>query len=302
MSVILGFAIAMASLLGGFAAMGGHVVVLLQPWEFVIVFGVALGTFVIANPLKVVFDTGQAILEAVTNSVPKRKDYLDVLGLLYTLMREFRSKGRNEVEPHIEDPASSSIFAAYPSVAQNTTLRDFICDYFRLLIVSNARPHEIEALMDEELMTRMRDQLKPYFALYAQAESLPAIGIVAAVLGVIKAMGAIDQSPAILGGLIAAALVGTFAGIFASYAMVGPLANKVKTAREKRSRLHVIVKQTLLAFMNGAAPQIALEHGRKTISELDRPSIDEVESQTMNAMPSTPADGTVHEMPQKGAA
>ncbi len=292
----------MASLLGGFAAMGGHVAVLLQPWEFVIVFGIAFGTFVVANPLKVVFDTGRAILEAITNSTPKRKEYLDVLGLLYTIMREFRAKGRNEVEPHIENPEDSVIFQQYKSVANNPALRDFICDYFRILIVSNARPHEIESLMDEELMTRMRDQMKPYLALSLQAESLPAIGIVAAVLGVVKAMGAIDQSPAILGGLIGAALVGTFAGIFSSYAIVGPMANKVKSVREKKGRLYVIVKQTLLAFMNGAAPQIALEHGRKTISEIDRPSIDEVESQTMVGPVGGAAEGTVHEMPQKGAA
>ena len=144
MSVFLGLAIALASLLGGFAAMGGHVAVLLQPWEFVIVFGIAFGTFVIANPIKVVFDTGRAILEAVTNATPKKKEYLDVLGLLYTLMREFRAKGRNEVEPHIENPQESSIFQQYKSVASNPALRDFICDYFRILIVSNARPHEIE--------------------------------------------------------------------------------------------------------------------------------------------------------------
>nr|WP_321526945.1 flagellar motor stator protein MotA [uncultured Cohaesibacter sp.] len=302
MSVFLGLAIALASLLGGFAAMGGHVAVLLQPWEFVIVFGIAFGTFVIANPLKVVFDTGRAILEAITNATPRRKEYLDVLGLLYTIMREFRSKGRNEVEPHIENPDDSTIFQQYKSVSDNPALRDFICDYFRILIVSNARPHEIESLMDEELMTRMRDQMKPYLALSLQAESLPAIGIVAAVLGVVKAMGAIDQSPAILGGLIAAALVGTFAGIFCSYAVVGPLANKVKSVREKKGRLYVIVKQTLLAFMNGAAPQIALEHGRKTISEIDRPSIDEVESQTMNVSSIGAGDGTIHEISQKGAA
>ncbi|PLW75502.1 flagellar motor stator protein MotA [Cohaesibacter celericrescens] len=302
MSVFLGLTISLVSLLGGFAAMGGHVAVLFQPWEFLIVFGVALGTFVLANPLKTVKDTGQSIGEALSNSVPKKTDYLDVLGLLYTLMRELRAKGRNDIEPHIEEPENSAIFAAYPSILRNIALRDFICDYFRLLIVSNARPHEIEALMDEELMTRMRDQMKPYLALSAQAESLPAIGIVAAVLGVIKAMGAIDQSPAILGGLIAAALVGTFAGIFGAYALVGPLANKVKTIREKRSRHYVIVKQTLLAFMNGAAPQIALEHGRKTISELDRPSIDEVENQTMNAGPISSSDGSVHEFAQKGAA
>ncbi len=303
MSIIFGLVIALGALLGGFAAMGGHLAVLLQPWEFVIILGVGLGTFIIANSTKVVMDTGRATMEALTNAVPGERDFLEVLGLQYALMRELRSKGRNEVEPHIEDPENSEIFNRFPSIKRNVELRDFICDYFRLLIVSNARPHEIESLMDEELMTMTREQMKPYLALMSMAEALPAIGIVAAVLGVIKAMGAIDQSPAILGGLIAAALVGTFLGIFLSYGVIGPLANKVKSVREKRSRHYVIVKQTLLAFMNGAAPQIALEHGRKSIPDSERPSIDEVENQSIGGGGAgAAADANVHDISQKGAA
>ena len=162
-------------------------------------------------------------------------------------------------------------------------MTNFICDYCRLIIIGNARTHEIEALMDEEIQTIQRDKLKVYFALSAIADALPALGIVAAVLGVIKAMGSLDQPPEVLGHLIGAALVGTFAGILFSYGVFGPLATKVKTVREKKVRLYVIVKQTLLAFMNGAMPQVALEHGRKTISAYERPTISEVEQETMNA-------------------
>ncbi|MEQ9248056.1 MAG: MotA/TolQ/ExbB proton channel family protein, partial [Nitratireductor sp.] len=140
-----------------------------------------------------------------------------------------------------------------------------------------------EALMDEEIQTIRRDKLKSYNALVAVSEGLPALGIVAAVLGVIKAMGAINESPEILGGLVGAALVGTFLGIFMSYAVVGPIATKIKIVREKKNRLYVIVKQTLLAYMNGSLPQVALEFGRKTISAYDRPTIDAVEQSTMNA-------------------
>jgi chemotaxis protein MotA len=136
--------------------------------------------------------------------------------------------------------------------------------------------------MDEEIQTVIRDRLKPYNALTSIAEGLPALGIIAAVLGVIKAMGALDEAPEVLGHLIGAALVGTFAGIFMSYGLVQPLAIKIKTTREQRSRLYIIVKQTLLAFMNGAMPQIALEHGRKTISSHNRPSIDMVENETVS--------------------
>ncbi|SUA99529.1 Chemotaxis protein MotA [Pannonibacter phragmitetus] len=283
MTIMLGLIIAMASLLGGFYAMGGKVLVLWQPFEVLIIVGVAIGTFFVANPMKTIKDTMRAVQEAVLNSVPKKRDYLDILALLYALMRELRSKGRNEVEPHIENPQESEIFRAFPTVYRNRNLTAFVCDYFRLIIVGNARAHEIEALMDEELQTVHRDQMKPYYALSAVAEAFPAIGIVAAVLGVIKAMGAIDQSPQILGALIGAALVGTFLGIFLSYALVAPVAHKVKGVREARLRPYVIVKQSLLAFMNGAPPQIALEHGRKTISASDRPTIDEVENETMNS-------------------
>ena len=300
MTILLGLIIAGVSLIGGFAALGGKVSVLWQPWEIVIIVGVAIGTYIVGNPMKSILDTVTATGDAARNAVPKKRDYLDVLALLYGLMRELRAKGRNEVEPHIEEPFNSAIFQNFPSVLRNKSLRTFICDYFRLIIVGNARAHEIEALVDEELHTIHRDQMKPYHAMSALAEALPAIGIIAAVLGVIKAMGAIDQSPQLLGSLIGAALVGTFLGILLSYALVAPLANKIKGVREARLRPYIVVKQTLLAFMNGAAPQIALEHGRKTISDTDRPTIDEVESETLSA--STPVSENVQEMRQKGAA
>lgn len=272
----------LACLLGGFVAMGGHIGVLIQPWEFVIIGGSALGTFVVANPMPTIKDSGKATLEALKNSAPKEQDYLDVLGLLHALMREIRSKTRTEVEAHIDNPTESAIFQAYPKILANNDLQHFISDYVRLIILGNARPHEIEALMDEEIHTIARDRLKPYHAIQAMADGLPALGIVAAVLGVIKAMGALDQSPEILGHLIGAALVGTFAGIFMSYGLAGPIAAKIKVTREKQNRIYIIVKQTLIAFMSGATPQIALEYGRKTISSKDRPSIDLVEEKAMS--------------------
>jgi chemotaxis protein MotA len=196
-------------------------------------------------------------------------------------MRELKTKSRSEVEAHIDNPQESTVFQAYPTVLKNYALTHFICDYCRLIIIGNARSHEIEALMDEEIQTIRADSLKPYHAMTAMGDGFPAIGIVAAVLGVVKAMGALDQSPEILGGLIGAALVGTFLGIFMSYCVVGPIATKIKVVREKNNRLYIIVKQTLLAYMNGSLPQVAIEFGRKTISAYDRPSIDAVEQSTM---------------------
>ncbi len=281
MSSFVGVFITVAALLGGFAAMGGHLAVLMQPWEFVIIMGTAVGTFIVANPWKVVVDTGRASVQAVLGSIPSQRDYLDLLGALHALMRELRGKGRNEVEAHIDDPSSSEIFKAFPGVLNDAPLLQFICDYVRLIIMGNARTHEIEALMDEEIHTILKGKLMPYHAMVVVSEALPALGIVAAVLGVIKAMGAIDQPPKILGGHIGAALVGTFAGIFLSYGILSPFALKIKLTREKRCRPYIIVKQTLLAFMNGAMPQIAVEHGRKMIASNERPSIDVVENETI---------------------
>ena len=263
-------------------AMGGHIEVLMQPWEVVIIVGAAIGCFLIANPMATVKDTGKAVLEAFKSAVPKEKDYLEVLGVLHSLMRELRTKSRSEVEAHIDNPEESAIFQAFPAVLKRQDLTNFICDYCRLIIIGNARSHEIEALMDEEIQTIRADKLKSYHALVQMGDGFPAIGIVAAVLGVVKAMGALDQSPEILGGLIGAALVGTFLGIFMSYCFVGPIATKIKIVREKNNRLYVVVKQTLLAYMNGSLPQVAIEFGRKTISSYDRPSIDAVEQSTMN--------------------
>jgi chemotaxis protein MotA len=274
--------VTLGCVLGGFMAMGGHLHVLMQPWELVIIAGAAIGIFLVGNPLSTVKDAGKAIGEAFAQSVPKEQDYLEVLGVLHSLMRELRTKPRNEVEAHIDNPEESSIFQAFPRVLKNKDLTHFICDYCRIIIIGNARPFEIEALMDEEIHTIKHDKLKSYHALTAIGDGLPALGICAAVLGVVKAMGALDQSPEILGGLIGAALVGTFLGIFLSYAVVGPIAGKVKIVREKKNRLYIIVKQTLLAYMNGSLPQVALEFGRKTISAKDRPSIDAVEQSTLN--------------------
>ncbi len=281
MLVIIGFIVTFACLFGGYMAMGGNVVVIWQPWEFVIIGGSSLGIFLIANPMKVVKDSFKAIGEAFKESVPKPRDYLDILGLLYALMRELRDKPRSEMEEHVDDPENSEIFQKFPNILKNNDLLAFICDYCRLIIMGSAQPHEIEALMDVEIKTTTADKLKSQHALQNMADGLPALGIVAAVLGVIKALGALDQGPELLGKLIGAALVGTFAGIFMAYGMVGPIASKVKIVRTKQVRPYIIIKQTLLAYMNGASPQVAIEHGRKTISAYERPSIDDTENETL---------------------
>ena len=279
----IGLIVTLVCMIGGFMAMGGHPEVLWQPWEYVIICGAALGTFIVGNPMKTIKDAGVGLGEAILHKAPKKSEYLDVLGVLYSLMRELRTKPRNEVEAHFDDPAQSALFQRYPSVMKNTEMLTFICDYCRLIIIGNARSHEIEALMDEEISTIKHDKMKAYHSMVTISESFPALGICAAVMGVIKAMGALNEAPEVLGHLIGAALVGTFAGIFFSYSIVTPIATNIKIVREKKMRLYYIVKQTLLAFMNGAMPQVALEYGRKAISGYERPTIDDVEQVTVAA-------------------
>lgn len=281
MNIIIGMIVTFGCVLGGYMAMGGKLGVLNQPFEFVIIGGAAIGIFLIANPMSVVKDSGKAFMEGLKNSVPSKAKYLQLLGLLYQLLRELKNKPRNEVETHIDNPEESEIFVAYPMIMAEKDLVSFICDYCRLIIVGNARPHEVEALMEEEISTISHDKLKVYDGLQGMSDGLPALGIVAAVLGVVKAMGAINESPEVLGGLIGAALVGTFVGIFLSYAVVGPIATNIKTVREKNLRLYFVAKQTLIAYMNGSLPQVALEFGRKAISNSYRPSLDDVENEAL---------------------
>lgn len=282
MNIIIGFVITLGCVLGGYMAMGGKLAVLNQPFELLIIGGAGVGGFIMANSMKVIKDTGKAVGEAFKYKVPKERDYLDVLGVLYSLMRDLRTKSRNEIEAHIDNPEESSIFTAAPNLLKNKELTSFICDYVRLIIIGNARSHEIEALMDEEIETILYDKMKPYHSLNTVGDAFPAIGIIAAVLGIIKTMGYINESPEVIGGLVGAALVGTMLGIFLSYCLVSPLIAQIKVVRTKQHRLYIIVKQTLLAYMNGSVPQVALEYGRKTISAHERPSIDAVEQEMMN--------------------
>ncbi|WP_108662726.1 flagellar motor stator protein MotA [Acuticoccus kandeliae] len=281
MAVILGLVVGIGSMLGGFMAMGGHIEVIWQPFEFLIIFGLGAGIFIVANPLAMAKQTLGAIKDASVGKAPKRKDFLELLGLLFALMRDLKAKPRNEVEEHVDNPEESELFKQFPNILKDKLLLNFICDYVRLILIGNARGFEIEALMDQEISTIRKEKLKPALALGEIADALPAIGIVAAVLGIVKAMGAIDQSPEILGGLIAAALVGTFIGILSSYAFFSPMSSKIKTIREKQMKPFLITKQALLAYINGAMPQIALEHGRKTIASGYRPTIDEVEREAL---------------------
>ena len=276
MGILIGLVVTLGCVLGGFMAMGGHVNVLIQPWEAVIICGAALGTFLVANPIATVKDTGKGVLEAFKQAVPKERDYLETLGVLHSLMRELRTKSRSEVEAHIDNPDESSIFQVFPTVLKNHDLTHFICDYCRIIIIGNARSHEIEALMDEEIQTIRTDKLKIYHALVAVGDGLPALGIVAAVLGVVKTMAAIDQPPAILGEMIGSALVGTFLGVLLAYGFVGPFANRARQVIEGDSAIYHVVKQIIIASLHGHPLPLVIEAARSSIAHANQPAFADV--------------------------
>ena len=277
MGVLIGLVIGIGSLLGGFLAMGGHLEVIWQPYEFVIIGGIALGAFIMGNPMSTIKDAAKGSMEALSNKVPKRKDFLGLLSLLFALMRDLRSRPRNEVEAHIDNPEESAIFQAFPTVLKNHDLTHFICDYCRIIIIGNARPHEIEALMDSEIETHHQEAHAPVAALTRLAGALPAFGIVAAVLGVVNTMGSVGQPPAVLGGMIGSALVGTFLGILLAYGFAEPLAGLLEQKVEDAGKELQCIKTTLLASMQGYAPQVAIEFGRKVLFSGDRPTFTELE-------------------------
>jgi chemotaxis protein MotA len=283
MKLMFGLIIVVASVLGGYAAMGGHLAVLWQPFEIVIICGAAIGAFIMGHPVRVLKDTGGALRTLFTGHAYSRKDYLDLISLLFLIMKQAKMKGVMHLEKDIEHPYESELFNRFPRVLKHKRAVSFLCDYLRLISLGSERAFELEALMDEELDTLHREKNQPAKALKTVGEALPALGIIAAVLGVIKAMGAINQPPEVLGGLIGGALVGTFLGVLLSYGLVTPLANGVKTQREEELSYFTCMKAGLLAYLNGYPPQVCVEFARKVLQSDIQPSFDEVEKATQAA-------------------
>lgn len=280
MLVIVGAIIVLGSVLGGYVALGGHIAVLIQPFEVVIICGAALGAFIISNPKSVLSKTGSAIASTMKGSKYDKQAYLELLGLQYTLFKLGRSKGPLALEQHLEAPEESAVFQAFPRIAADHHAMTFITDYLRLLTLGTDNPHELEALIDEEIETHHHEQSKISGAVQEVADALPALGIVAAVLGVIKTMGAITEPPEVLGKLIGGALVGTFLGVLLAYGFVGPLAASLKALHDSETKYYMCIKAGLVAYLQGYAPAVCVEFARKALYSSVRPTFYEVEEAT----------------------
>ncbi|MEQ8370554.1 MAG: flagellar motor stator protein MotA [Alphaproteobacteria bacterium] len=280
MLVIAGLAFVFLCVLGGYAALGGHVAVLWQPFEFVIIGGAALGAFIMANPVPVLKKSGKAVINLLKGSKYNKKAYIELLSLQYMIFKLAKSKGNLALETHVENPEDSPLFQQFPVFFANKKAVTFLCDYLRLITLGTENAHEFENLVEQELDVVEEENEHIAHALQTMADALPALGIVAAVLGVIKTMGSITEPPEVLGKLIGGALVGTFAGVFMSYGMVGPIAAAVRAANEGESRYFACMKAGMMAFLQGYAPAIAIEFARKSLYSNDRPTFYEVEEAT----------------------
>ncbi|MDO8317828.1 flagellar motor stator protein MotA [Rhodoferax sp.] len=278
MLVIVGYLIVVSSVFGGYMAMGGHLGVLYQPLELLIIGGAAVGAFVAGNDLKTLRATMKELPKLLRNAKKLDKAlYMELLALLYVILAKGRKDGMMALESDIDDPQNSAIFAPYPRILKDLRVTEFLTDYLRLVVSGNTDPFEIGELMEHEIETYKHEAEVPAHSLARMGDALPALGIVSAVLGVVHALASADLPPAEMGQLIAHAMVGTFLGILLSYGFVTPLSTLIEHHVAESLKVYQCIRVTLLASLNGYAPQLAVEFGRKTLCSTERPSFTELE-------------------------
>jgi chemotaxis protein MotA len=259
-----------------------------MPGEFVIIFGCAICAFVVANSPSTIKSTLEYFKAITEPSAHNKEDYMELLSMLYTLFKLARTKGWLALETHIEEPEQSSLFKQFPSFHKNHHAVVFLCDYLRIISLGNENPFELESLMDEEIETISNHEHHPGHAVQTMADGIPALGIVAAVLGVIKTMSSINEPPEILGKMIGGALVGTFLGVWLGYTFVSPIAGAMTGRADTKVMYFKAMKVGMIAFLNGAAPQVAVEFSRKFLAHDVQPTFLELEEH-LNALPSPAA-------------
>jgi chemotaxis protein MotA len=280
MFVIVGYVVVLVAVFGGYALAGGKfgVIASAAPVELFIIGGAALGAFLVGNDARTLRATLRALPTLLKGSRYTKARYMELMALLHALLVKARKDGLMALESDVDAPAQSPVFGAFPGVSADHHLVEFVTDYLRMMVSGNMNAHEIETLMDGEIETHHQEAHKPVAAIQAIGDGLPAFGIVAAVLGVVKTMASVGQPPAVLGQLIAGALVGTFLGILLAYGFVSPLAKLLEQKAEEAAKELQCVKVTLLASLQGYSPVIAVEFGRKVLFSTERPSFAELEA------------------------
>ncbi len=279
MFVIIGWVVALACVFGVYIVHGGNIGVILKalPFEMITIFGAAMGAFVANNQMKVIKKTAAGLGKCFKGSKYTKDRYLELLALLFDILQKARKEGLMAIESDVENPDASPLFQKYPTVGTDHHVVEFITDYLRMMVSGNLNAHEIESIMDNEIDTHHHEEHAAVAALQRMAGALPAFGIVAAVLGVVNTMGSVGQPPAVLGGMIGSALVGTFLGIFLAYGFAEPLAGLLEQKVDEGTKEFQCIKTTLLASMQGYAPMTAIEFGRKVLYSTERPTFQELE-------------------------
>lgn len=276
----VGFLLILGCVFGSFLVSGGKLAIILEalPYEMMAIAGAAIGAFIVSNPLATTKLAGKGLLRSFKGPRWKESDYRDLLILMFGLLTTFKRGGAVAIEPHLDNPAESKLFMPYPRLLKDHHLVHFIADYLRMMTINFDDPHQLAEAMENDLDRHHAEEMAPQSALQTMADGLPAIGIVAAVLGVIKTMGSIDQPVAILGGMIGGALVGTFLGVLLAYCLIGPLASKLLQIIEADSKPFTIAKTAIIAHAHGLATQVAIEIARRATPSDFAPSFQQLES------------------------
>ena len=285
---IIGIVLLFALVFGSFIMSGGKMDVIIEaaPHELMCILGAGIASFLISNSMTVIKATGAGFSKIFAGPKWKTTDYRDLLGLLFLLTKTMKSKGVIALESHIERPHESGIFLRYPRIMKDHFAVDFICDTLRMMTMNLEDPHQVEDAMEKQLEKHHHEGLAPAHALQSLADALPALGIVAAVLGVIKTMGSITEPPAVLGAMIGGALVGTFLGVFLAYGLVGPFSTRLTAVVDEEGSFYKIIQSVLVAHLHGNAAQISVEIGRGNVPSEAQPSFLELEE----ALQATPAE------------
>ena len=283
MLVIGGYIMVLLCVFGGYALAGGYLAALWHPVELLIIGGGAIGAFLVSNNSKAIKATLKALPSVLKGSKYNRALYMDMMALLYELLTKIRKEGLMSVEADVDSPETSPLFSKYPSVMADHHIVEFLTDYLRLMVSGSMNAFEIENLMDNEIETHHHEGEVPAHCVAKLGDGLPAFGIVAAVMGVVKTMGSVGLPPAELGILIGAALTGTFIGILLAYGFVSPIASLLEQKLHESTKMFQCVKVTLISSINGYAPAIAVEFGRKVLFSTERPTFLELEAHVKGA-------------------
>ncbi len=276
----IGALIVIVGVFGGYVLAGGHLHVVFQPYEVMIIFGAAIGGLIIGNPLNTVKACVRMSFRAMTSKGPTKQDYIELLQLMFQLFQIFRKDGPQAVEKHIEEPNSSEIFKAYPKFLKNHHAVDFLCDTMKITLSADLSQYDVDDLLDQDIKVAHEEEHAAQHAIQMMADAFPGLGIVAAVLGIVHTMAFLDQGPAVIGEHVGAALIGTFLGVLACYGFVGPVATKMSNDIDAEGRYLMVIKAALVSLQRGAPPLVCVEFARRTIFPSERPGFEEMDNAT----------------------